>query len=105
MLDRDQIAALLAQTHRETEPSISCIRRLTSDADQDGHEPVKLLEVNPATSPSGILPVYFTAAPPAVPYPSVVVEVTEDEYQRIIEGTLRLPAGWRLGAVLYPQAA
>jgi hypothetical protein len=105
MPDKDEVAQMLAEAHREIEPSISRIVRLISDEENDGREPVKLLEVNPHTSPSGIVPVAFGADPPAVPFPSVVVEVTENEYQEIIRGTLPLPPGWRLGPALYPAAA
>jgi hypothetical protein len=105
MLNKNQVAQLLAEAHREVDPSISRIVRLVSDLENEGHEPVKLLEVNPYTSPSGIVPVAFGADPPSVPYPSVVVEVTEDEYRQIVQGTLPLPSGWRLGDPLYPIAA
>jgi hypothetical protein len=105
MQDKDQVAQILAQSHRQIEPSISRIVRLLSDRENDGGEPVKLLEVNPHTSPSGIVPVAFGAEPPAVPFPSVVVEVTENEYAQIISGALALPFGWRLGTALYPEAA
>ena len=40
--------------------------RLLSDQEDDPHEPVKLLEVNPATSTSGVLPIAFAADPPDV---------------------------------------
>lgn len=105
MLDKDQVALLLAEAHCQTEPSISRIVRLLSDLESDGREPVKLLEVNPHTSPSGIVPIAFGADPPSVPYPSVVVEVTEQEYDQIISGLLPLPSGWRLGTPLFPAAA
>lgn len=104
MPEKSEIARLLADAHREVEPAISRIIRLLSDRENESREPVKLLEVNPATSPSGILPIAFTADPPRVPYPSVVVEVTEAEFEQINAGALRLPDGWRLGDVLYPSA-
>jgi hypothetical protein len=104
--EKDEVARLLADAHRAIEPAISRIIRLVADPDRedDFHEPVKLLEVNPATSPSGIFPIAFTADPPDVPYPSVVVEVTEAEYEQIRAGKLPLPAGWRLGDTLYAAA-
>lgn len=105
MPNKDQVAQLLADAHREVDPSIIRIVRLVSDLENDGREPVKLLEVNPFTSPSGIVPIAFGADPPTVPYPLVVVEVTEDEYQKILDGALPLPPGWRLGEPLYPVAA
>lgn len=105
MVHKDDVARLLAHAHREIEPTISLIIRLVSEREEDASEPVKLLEVNAATSPSGICPIAFTAHPPDVPHPSVVVEVTEEEYDRILSGDLGLPDGWELGDTLYPTAA
>jgi hypothetical protein len=105
MLGKDEVATILVTAHREAEPGIVRIVRLVSAHDEaESGEPVKLLEVNPATSPSGILPIAFAADPPAVPFPSVVVEVTPDEFARIQEGQLVLPNGWTLGATLFPAA-
>jgi len=102
MPEKNEIAKLLAEAHRAMEPAINRIVRLVADREDEVREPEKLLEVNPATSPSGIFPIAFTADPPRVPYPSVVVEVTEAEFEQITTGTLPLPSGWRLGDTLYP---
>jgi hypothetical protein len=102
MSEKNEIAKLLAEAHRAMEPAINRIVRLVADREDEVREPVKLLEVNPATSPSGIFPIAFIADPPRVPYPSVVVEVTEAEFEQITTGTLPLPSGWRLGDTLYP---
>lgn len=104
MPDKDQVARLLAEAHRDLEPTIIRIVRLTSQRETDTNEPVKLLEVNTATSPSGIMPIAFSANPPDVPYPSIVVEVTEDEFEQISSGSVNLPNDWQLGAELYPAA-
>lgn len=105
MPDKDEIARLLAQAHREAEPAIIRIVRLVARNEADPHEPVKLLEVNPATSPSGVWPIAFAPDPPDVPYPSVVVEVTPDEYAQIVRHQLPLPEGWAFGTTLYDSAA
>ncbi|MCC6554174.1 MAG: hypothetical protein IT372_14305 [Polyangiaceae bacterium] len=105
MPDKDDVARMLAEAHRALEPAISRIIRLLGEREDDAHEPVKLLEVNPATSPSGIFPIAFTADPPRVPFPSLVVEVTEAEFEDISTGKLSLPSGWRLGNTLYPTTA
>ena len=101
MPEKDEVAALLAEAHREAEPGIV---RIVSIGEADVREPVKLLEVNPATSPSGVFPIAFAADPPSNPFPSVVVEVTPDEYARIEHGDLRLPNDWTLGVTLYAAA-
>lgn len=102
MPDKNEVAALLARAHSETEPAILEIIRLVGDAENENAEPIKLLEVNPATSPSGILPIAFSPDPPSgVPYPSIVVEVTAAEFEEIRAGRLPLPNNWRLGEILY----
>ena len=64
---------------------------------------VKLLEVNADTAPSGILPLYFgPVASSGIPYPSVIVEVTPDEFEKIGLHELRLPDGWTI-AEEYPK--
>lgn len=105
MRKKSDVARLLAEAHRELEPTIRYIVHLINDREDDVSEPVKLLEVNPVTSPSGICPIAFAADPPQVPYPSVIVEVTEMEFEQIKQGKLPLPAGWRLGETLFPAAA
>jgi hypothetical protein len=105
MLDKREIARTIADVHRNYEPSISRIIHLVADRDSNEAEPVKLLEVNPETSESGILPIFFGSDPPHIPFSSVVIEVTEKEFEAICAGSLRLPEGWSLGDTLYPAAA
>jgi hypothetical protein len=104
MPNKAETAKILADAHRRIEPTISRIIRLIAEQEQET-EPIKLLEVNPETSPAGVLPIVFGAAPPQVPFPSVIVEVTEEEFEDIRAGRLSLPQGWRLGDELYPNAA
>jgi hypothetical protein len=102
---KDTIALELANAHRNMEPTINRIVRLITESESDESEPVKLLEVNPATSPSGIFPIAFAADPPTIPYPSVVIEVTEEEFELISTGKLALPFGWHLDETIYPAIA
>ena len=95
-----QVAKALAQSHRRLEPGIRLIFQVISDREDYPDEPLKLLEVNPDTSPSGIFPIAFNADPPTVPFPSVVIEVTDGEFERIRAGSLLLPDGWKLGEPL-----
>ncbi len=103
--DKGAVARILADAHRKFEPAISRIFRVIADEEPAPYEPVKLLEVNPETSPSGIVPIAFGPDPPLIPFPSIVIEVTEDEFESIRTGKLPLPDGWRLGDLLYPSAA
>jgi hypothetical protein len=105
MSDKSEIARALADAHRKVEPGIRRIIRVVADREDDSAEPVKLLEVNPDTPRAGIVPIAFGADPPEVPFPSVVIEVTEGELADIQAGSLRLPHGWRLEDTLYPTTA
>ena len=101
MNDREEAAKLLAQKHYLFEPAITEIRTLTSGAISGASEPIKLLEVNANTVPSGIMPLRFDAAPTSgIPFPSVIIEVTPDEYEQIKKNELKLPYDWALGPVL-----
>ena len=46
--DKDEIARMLADAHRKSEPTSARIIRLLDDREDDVREPVKLLEVTPA---------------------------------------------------------
>lgn len=103
--DKNEIARTLADAHRRFEPGITRIIRVVGDSEDDPGEPVKLLEVNPDTSPSGIVPIAFGPLPPAIPFPSVIIEVTEGEYENLRKGVLSLPDGWQPSDTLYPSTA
>lgn len=102
-MDKDTIARTLARVHREEESTITQIVRLRGSQESEGREPIKLLEVNPATSPSGIWPVALSPDPPEIPFGSVIVEVTPAEYDDILAKRLLLPNGWILGETRYPN--
>lgn len=100
MNDREKIAKLLAEKHYHIEPSITEIHTIHSGTPSHPPqlEPIKLLEVNPNTVASGILPLWFDAVPASgIPYPSVIIEVTPGEYEQIRRNELKLPDGWLLG--------
>lgn len=109
-MSRAQTARNLAQSHSNVEPDIQLIVRITiaDEPDDGGVEPVKLLEVNPNTVAVGIQPIYFTPdVASGIRFPSVVIEVTPEEYQQIREQRLPLPHGWQLADEVYrrPEAA
>lgn len=101
MPNKEDVAKVLANAHRVTDPEITRIVRLVGENEQDPNEPIKLLEVNAATPPSGVVPIAFAPDPPDIPYPSIVIEVTPDEYAQIVDGKLMLPKGWTIEEVLY----
>ena len=100
--NKREVARRLADAHRIFEPSIVRIVRIETPSEEDEAEPVKLLEVNPDTTELGeIMPVVFGAAE-GVPFPSVVVEVTPGEFEKLQSRAIELPPGWSLGETLYP---
>ena len=96
---KDDTARSLATSHSEVEESICKIVRLRSANEDDDSEPIKLLEVNLETVAAGIVPVTFGPGDD-VQYPSIVVEVTPEELERLDRGELSLPPEWKMGEVL-----
>jgi hypothetical protein len=97
--DKDEVAKNLAHKHYDIEPGITRIFKLRDKPELEGlsSSPIKLLEINVDTVASGIMPLYFGPVPASgIPYPSVIVEVTPDEFERIKAQELKLPDGWTL---------
>ena len=99
MSSKDDEARELAQKHYEIEDGITQILRITQspEVETSPTAPIILLESNSNTVPSGVTPIHFGADPASgIHYPTVIVEVTPEEFQRIQAHELELPAGWRL---------
>jgi hypothetical protein len=98
--EKTRVARDLANRHYQTETGLTRIFRLSGSAEVEMRpfEPIKLLEVNENTFASGVQPLQFGPAPASgVPFPSVIVEVTPDEFIRIQSKEIPLPKGWILG--------
>ena len=101
--EKARVAKELANKHYRVEGGLTRIFRLTGTAEVEVRpaEPIKLLEVNESTFPSGVRPLQFGPAPASgIPFSSVIVEVTPDEFVRIESEELKLPRGWMLGEEL-----
>ncbi len=99
MFSRYEELGKLAEAHYRVEPGIRQIYRITGgpEAEVRPDEPIKLLEVNENTIPSGIMPLGFGPAPAhGFHYPSIIVEVTPEEFDRIRSRELVLPSGWEV---------
>lgn len=102
-LDVDTAAESLARRHYEIEPGLVQIFRIDvrTGSEADCSPVIRLLEVNENTPESGVMPLYFGPARSAgVLYPSVIIEVSPEEFQRIEAEELRLPEGWVVGQKL-----
>ncbi len=96
-MQKSQAAMELAKVHYQLEGGLTQIFHITDRAEVEvvQAEPIKLLEVNENTVPSGVMPLHFGPAPEiGVGYPSVIVEVTPEELAKIRSQELKLPAGW-----------
>ncbi|HKI38147.1 MAG TPA: zf-TFIIB domain-containing protein [Gemmataceae bacterium] len=101
--DKAKAARDLARRHFQIEPGITRITTLWAALAFEAlpDTPIKLLEVNENTVPSGVMPIHFGRVPGSgVPFPSVIVEVTPEEFEKIKTAELKLPDGWSLGEEL-----
>lgn len=108
MPTKDEVVRTLAALHFRIEPDLSRVVRLVSANEDAADEPIKLIEVNAATVATGSVEAYGFAPTPSVPFPTVIAEVTPEEYTRIERNEIRLPEGWSLAnaqSFARPQAA
>ena len=104
MPTKDEIVTALAAQHFRVEPELSRVVRIVSANESALDEPIKLLEVNAATFPTGSVECFGFAPTRAVPYATLIAEVTPEEYARIERNEIRLPEGWSLtNAQLFPR--
>ena len=102
-MDKEEARIKLARAHYTYEPGITAIFAICTDAAHEvlPAEPIKLLEVNENTIPSGIMPLGFDASPAnGIPFPSIIIEVTPEELEKIQRQELKLPDGWSLGSLI-----
>jgi len=95
----------LARRHHEIERGLTevFLLRDTATAIADPPDAIKLLEVNENTVTAGIVPIGFSPAPKSgIHFPSVIVEVTPDEFRKIEWKELQLPNGWEIGERIWP---
>jgi hypothetical protein len=84
------VAIELAEAHRKEDPGTLAVYLAESNNE------VRLVEVSGSVGDSGeVLPFRFAAsAEHDVPYPSVVVLLSEADWKRVEAGELELPSDW-----------
>ena len=100
LAQKKEVALALAQLHHEIDPGVRPVYRLLSPGkmENDPNEPLKLLEVNEATIPTGILPLSFPPQPEeGLPFPTIILEITPEEFAKVETQEWKLPKGWKLG--------
>jgi hypothetical protein len=90
------VAKELAEAHRKEDPETKAVFLAENLAE------VRLVEVSGSVSTSGeVLPFRFAPRPDlGVPYASVVLLLSEDDWERIERGELALPPDWGTPATL-----
>ena len=85
-----EVAHELANAHRTEDPDTKSVFLAKSASE------VRLVEVSGSVGNSGeVLPFRFAPRPDlGVPYASVVVLLSEDDWHRVEQGDLSLPEGW-----------
>ncbi len=97
---KNQEAKILSKSHSEIEPGIKLIFCLCSQNENQDDEPIKLLEVNEDAVPTGVLPIEFGPGGD-IHFNSIIVELTPEEYEKLLNKELELPNDWEIGEVLY----
>ncbi|MDB5350932.1 MAG: hypothetical protein JWN86_2179 [Planctomycetota bacterium] len=103
MPSKDEEATELAGMHYQIETGLTHVFRVTGTPEVEvrATEPIKLLEVNENTVPSGIMPIQFGPSPASgFHYASLILEVTPDEFRKIRDQELKLPHGWTVGNLI-----
>ncbi|WP_165228668.1 hypothetical protein [Aquisphaera insulae] len=108
MPTKDEEAATLARKHYDIDLGLIQVFRVlaTPELEALSSEPIKLLEVNDLTSASGILPIGFGPAPGiGIHHPTIIIEVTPEEFDQILTQELALPNGWQIGKLIPRETA
>lgn len=87
-----EVAKILAEAHRKDDP-----RTIDVFWAEDPHE-VRLVEVTDSVaqmSQQEVMPFRLTARPDqGIPYPVVIILLSQEEWNAVARGELSLPAGW-----------
>ncbi len=100
MPNKDSVAKALVEAHFAVEPHLTEVWRVIGDNESSATEPIKLLEVNVATVATGSVTPFAFSPTQDVPYPTVVAEVTPEEFEAAKHDPSRLPKGWRWGGAI-----
>ncbi len=101
--DKDRAARQLIEWHYEVEPELELVYRIFAENEDDPDEPIKLIEINAAAVSTGRFSAFGFAPTADFAYPTVIAELTRDEFE-----TLRkkgeIPPRWNLAkAREYPR--
>lgn len=93
---KDDAARRLIDWHFQVEPYLSEVYRILIDDEDSEEEPIRLLEVNSATVPTGTVETYVFAPSDEIPFKVAIAEITPEELQDLLDRPETLPNGWDL---------
>ncbi len=96
MASKDEAARRLVEWHFEVEPDLQEAYRIIADDEDASSEPIKLIEVNAATVPTGSIELFGFAPTDEIPFPTLIAEVTPEEFRRFRSQPETWPEGWNL---------
>jgi hypothetical protein len=87
---RDEVIGWLIARHFDVEGGLERIAVVRGGP----NGPIKLLEVNANTVPSGSIEVFSFSPTADVPFVTEIAELTPEEWQRLERNALETPLGW-----------
>lgn len=96
MKSKDEAVHELVAYHFEVEPHLVRVYRFRSENEREVDEPIKLLEVNDATFPTGSIEPFVFGPSDEIPYTTVIAEVTQQELETLRGDEKAWPDGWNL---------
>jgi hypothetical protein len=96
LLAKDAAARRLIQWHFTVEPELREVYRIVLDDEGSQEEPIRLLEVNAATVPTGSVEPFTFSPTKEIPFRTVIAEITPEELASFESNPEALPKGWSL---------
>lgn len=93
---KDAAARRLIEWHFSVEPELREVYRILMDNEGSHEEPIRLLEVNAATVPTGSVEPFAFSPTREIPFRTVIAEITPEELDSLRAHPEALPRGWSL---------
>ena len=94
ILSRHPAARLLIDWHFKVEPELREVYLIAPDDESSQDEPIRLLEVNDATFPTGTIEVFVFSPTDEIPFKTAIAEITPEEFEFFVRNPEALPEGW-----------
>lgn len=96
MITKDAAARRLIQWHFKIEPELREVYRILLGDEGSQEGPIRLLEVNAATVPTGSVEPFTFSPTKEIPFRTVIAEITPEELASFRLNPDALPEGWSL---------